>query len=38
MNKRVRQAYKKGYKAAIFDVIGCITISVVYASLFVMFW
>ena len=38
MNKRVKQAYKKGYWTAIFDVIGCIMLSAVYVSIFVIYW
>ena len=37
MNER-RQAYKKGYWTALTDVICGITIALVYASIFVIYW
>ena len=38
MKKKLNQAYKKGYREAIFDVIGCITISAIFVTMFIIWW
>lgn len=36
MKNKLRQAYKKGYRDAIFNVVSCITVATVYAVMFVI--